>query len=292
MKRNNYKNILYLGDNLKILNELKDTYLEKVDLIYIDPPFNSDRTYSKTVIKDNKLVKEIQYKDSWKTDEYLEFLYERLLISKEFLSKTGSIYVHIDPKISHKVRSILDEIYSPDNFVNEIIWTYKTGGIPEVVGFARKHDSILLYSKTSSPYFSALFQKSFAPTLPEPYTNSGIKLGVKREESCSLCFSGIPGQKYRMVRMRDVWDDINPLFRNNKERTDYPTQKPEALLNRIITASCPENGLVLDFFAGSGTTLVSAAKLNRYFIGIDSNQGAIDTIIKRLDTNKIEYLLG
>ncbi len=125
-------------------------------------------------------------------------------------------------------------------------------------------------------------QKSYVPTLPEPHTQSGIRLGVHRDEICELCGNGSPGQKYRNVIMRDVWDDINSVFRNDQQATGYATQKPEKLLERIISSSSKEGDLVADFFCGSGTTLSVAEKMGRRWIGCDLGRWAIHTTRKRL----------
>lgn len=276
-------NKLFWGDNLQVLSHLLKEYRGEIDLVYIDPPFDSKADYIKKVkIRGQKvegqqkgLLEEKQYTDIWENDEYLQFIYERFQILKELLSTNGSLYVHLDyRKIAH-IRLILDEVFGDNCFKNEIVWAYKTGGIPETGKFAKKHDTLLFYSLSDSNTFHNLKQKSYVATVPEPHTKSGKRLNVQRDD----------GGKYRMVEMRDVWDDINAVYRNSSQLTDYPTQKPEMLLERIITASSNPGDLVLDCFCGSGTTLAVAQKLGRRWIGCDINLGAIQTTTKRL--NKI-----
>lgn len=274
-------NKLFWGDNLQVLSHLLKEYRGEIDLIYIDPPFDSKADYIKKVkIRGERvegqhkgLLEEKQYTDIWENDEYLQFVYERLQILKELLSTNGSLYVHLDyRKIAH-IRLILDEIFGDNCFKNEIVWAYKTGGIPETGKFAKKHDTLLFYSLSDSNTFHNLKQKSYVATVPEPHTKSGKRLNVQRDD----------GGKYRMVEMRDVWDDIDAVYRNSSQLTDYPTQKPEMLLERIITASSNPGDIVLDCFCGSGTTLAVAQKLGRRWIGCDINLGAIQTTTKRLN---------
>ncbi len=169
-----------------------------------------------------------------------------------------------------------------DNFQNEIIWGYTSGGVSKQ-WFGRKHDTILVYCKQLGSHYIHLPQeKSYTATLPEPHTPSGQRLGVQRDHVCELCGRGSPGQKYRMVTMRDVWSDLRGLFRNDKEMIGYPTQKPERLLDRIISSSCPECGVVADFFCGGGTTPAVAQRLNRRWVACDNNKQAIDITVTRL----------
>ena len=282
-------NNIYWGDNLQVMSHLLKTYRGKVTLIYIDPPFDSKAEYKKRIELKGKRVEndrtafeEKQYTDIWTNDEYLQFMYERLILMRELLADNGSIYVHCDWRMNAFIRLAMDEIFGSDNFVNQIEWVYKTGGVPESIGFSKKHDHVLFYRKGERPIFNPIYQKSYVPTLPEPHTDSGKRLEVMRDEICELCTRGSPGQKYRIVFARDVWDDIPSIFRNDPQATDYPTQKPEALLERIIKASSNPGDLVFDCFMGSGTTQAVAMKLGRRFIGADINLGAVETTSKRL----------
>ena len=286
-----WMNKVFWGDNLQVMSHLLKEYRGKIDLIYIDPPFDSKADYKKVIklkgeiiASDSSTFEEKQYGDIWNSDDYLQFMYQRLILCRELLSESGSIFLHCDWHKSHLLRFLMDEIFGPSCFVNEIIWTYKTGGIPEKVGFSKKHDTIFCYSRGVMPKWNQMYQKSYAPSLPEPHTNSGKKLGVKRDDVCELCGKGHPGQKYRTVIARDVWDDIASIFRNDQQLTNYPTQKPEALLRRIIQAATDEGDLVFDCFMGSGTTQAAAMKLGRRFIGADINLGSIQTTTKRLLT--------
>ena len=310
------KNMVIRGECLSTCAYMKEHGIE-ADLVYIDPPFASGADYAKQVyirrnpkvadaiekaereLKDKtkeladigeevdmtaefRSFEEKMYGDIWDKERYLNWMFENLVAIKTIMNETASIYVHLDWHMVHYVKVLMDEIFGEENFINEIVWGYKTGGVPEKVGFSKKHDSILFYSKGNNPTWNRSFQKSFARTLPEPHTNSGRKLGVLRDKICELCEVGHPGQKYRMVITRDIWDDINAIFRNDVELVDYATQKPEALLERIIKASSNEGMLVCDFFGGSGVTAAVAAKLNRRFITSDIGLNSIQTMRDRL----------
>lgn len=291
--RDDWRNMLIWGDNKLVMAALLEQFRGKIDLIYIDPPFDVGADFTvqvqvgeegEAVQKEQSILEAVAYRDTWGkgTDSYLHMMYERLTLMRDLLSERGSIYVHCDWRVNFLLRSVIDEIFGRDYLVNHLIWAYKTGGIPEKIGFAKKHDDIFLYSKSKNPIFNPLLQKSYVPTLPEPYTDSGKRLGVQRDSVCELCGLGKPGQKYRLVIARDVWDDIQSIFRNDEQATGYDTQKPEALLERIILASSNEGDLVADFFCGSGTTLAVAEKLGRRWIGVDLGRYAIHTSRKRL----------
>lgn len=293
-----WTNKLIWGDNALILSSLVyGPYRDQIEksgglkLIYIDPPFDVGADFSmdvevgeESVKKTPSVIEQVAYRDTWGrgADSFNSMIFQRLRLMRELLSDDGTIYVHCDYRVVAHIRLIMDEIFGADHFINQIEWTYKTGGIPEKVGFSKKHDHILVYSKTKTPIFNQQFQKSYVPTLPEPHTESGKNLGVLRDELCDLCGQGSPGQKYRMVIARDVWDDIPSIFRNDQQGTGYPTQKPEGLLQRILSASSNEGDLVGDFFCGSGTTLAVAEKMGRKWIGVDLGRFAIHTSRKRL----------
>lgn len=324
-------NRLFYGDCFTIMQEWP---LEYVDLIYLDPPFNSNRQYN-AIYKDETgmpLPDQVEaFCDMWEMDiererairtmpillrengiddattefwrlwmnalrdtqpsllAYLSYMVERLLVMKRILKSTGSIYLHCDPTASHYIKIMMDGIFGHDNFCNEIIWGYKTGGVPSegsARGFARKHDVILFYRKSKNQYFKQLKEISYALTVPEPHTKSGQKLGVKRDDL----------GKYRLAKMRDWWvqyglnkeADITPLFRNNRERVGYDTQKPVTLLKRIIEASSQPGDIVLDPFCGCATTIEAAQKLGRKWIGIDIAIHAI----KRVASVRLEKRMG
>lgn len=270
-------NKLYWGDNLQVMSHLLKEYRGKVDLIYIDPPFDSKADYKKKIkvrgqdIKnDSSTFEEKQYGDIWANDDYLQFMYERLILMRELLSDTGSIYLHCDWHKSHYLRCILDEVIGFDNFRNEIIWCY-TGPQRANNYFSRKHDSILFYSKTNNSKFN--IQRIKHKSGLHGIGGFGFR-GGKGDNLIDLEEQG--------KVLEDWWSDISTIGRLVNELEGYPTQKPEALIERIIKASSNPGDLVFDCFMGSGTTQAVAMKLSRRFIGADINLGAIHTSTKRL----------
>jgi len=259
---NGWTNKLIFGDNLQVLKELMyDPEVKgKVRLIYIDPPFATKQEFRGS--QDQKA-----YQDKIAGAKFLEFLRKRLIFLREILADDGSIYVHLDWKKGHYVKVLMDEIFGENNFVNEIVWAYKSGGSSKE-HFSKKHDMIFLYSKTTNFVFNLLKEKSYNREFKR-YNFKGVK-----EYRDRIGW-------YTLVNMKDVWN-IDMVGRTSKERTGFPTQKPEALLERIIKASSNPDDIVLDAFAGSGTTLAVAEKLGRRWIGIDSSKLAIYTIQKRL----------
>lgn len=275
-------NKLFWGDNLQVLSHLLKEYRGKIDLIYIDPPFDSKADYVKTVqIRGEKvagieqgLFEEKQYTDIWERDEYLQFMYERLLIMKELLSEKGAIYLHCDWHKNSYLRLILDEVFGEGNFQNEIVWGYRTGGSSKG-NWSQKHDTILYYSKSKKPTFNLQKEKA--------YTKSkSRKAGIVDYGGGTAEFFEDEFGVYNLVNARDVWD-VSYINSQSDERLDYPTQKPEALIEKIILASSNEGDIVADFFMGSGTTQAVAQKLGRKWIGCDINIGAIQTTTKRLN---------
>ena len=273
---NDGPNLLFQGDNKEILSTLLvQGFRGKIDLIYIDPPFASGADYVRKVElrggkvalegEEHSAIEKAQYMDIWANDNYLQFMYERLILMHELLSKKGCIYLHCDWHKSHHLRFLLDEVFGEDNFKNEIIWAYRTGGVGKNF-WPRKHDVLLFYSKSSEYIHNALQERIF---YEKPFFNEQVD-----EE----------GRYFADVYIRDMWDDIKPVINVSKEREDYPTQKPQALIERIIKASSNENSIVLDCFVGSGTTVIAAEKLGRRWIAADINKGAIQTTIKRLQT--------
>lgn len=275
---NGWINKIFWGDNLQVMSHLLREYKGRVDLIYIDPPYDSKADYKKKirvkgekVSNDTNSFEEKQYSDIWTNDEYLQFMYERLILLRELLSHKGAIYLHCDWHKSHHLRCLMDEIFGADYFRNEIIWHYRTGNI-STKQFQRKHDNILFYTKSEDHYFKVqqvkeyyfcLYGSSFKPSFLGP--NDG-------EDENGL---------YKINDVDDVWN-ISAVFTLSNEHIPYPTQKPEALLERIINASSQPGDLIFDGFAGTGTTLSVAMKLGRRFIGADINLGAIQITTKRL----------
>lgn len=272
---NGWINKIFWGDNLQVMSHLLKKYRGKIDLIYIDPPFDSKADYKKRIdIKgigktesDSSAFEEKQYGDIWTNDEYLQFMYERLILLRELLSDSGQIVVHLDYHKCHHIRLIMDEVFGVSNFRNELIWTYNGGALPPK-DWPRKHDNLLRYTKTSKGW---TFNVEYRPY------NEQTALRMKNMHK------GIMVDVDRGTPVTDWWTDIKvPTGPMNQEKNGYPTQKPERLLERIINALTNPGDLVFDCFMGSGTTQAVAMKLGRRFLGADINLGAIQTTTKRL----------
>lgn len=279
-EKNGWINKIFWGDNLQVMSHLLKEYRGKIDLIYIDPPFASDADYKRkikvrnqAVVTDSLSFEEKQYGDIWNNDEYLQFMYERLLIMRELLSINGTIFVHCDWRVCSYIRLLMDEVFGKENFLNEIIWNYSGGRIGHNF-FGRKHDNIYWYAKkygNQTFNYDAVRQEYAASTLARNrYKNNG---------SSERVLDYKPNEEGKFPE--DVWtiSIINPFA---KERLDYPTQKPERLIEDIIKSASNPGDLVFDCFMGSGTTQAVAMKLGRRFIGADINLGAIQTTTKRL----------
>lgn len=283
-----WMNKIFWGDNLQVMSHLLKEYRGQVDLIYIDPPFDSKADYKKKIevrgknaTNDSTVFEEKQYTDIWSNDEYLQFMYERLILLRELLSDNGTIYLHCDWHKSHLLRCLMDEVFGADNLLNEIAWCYQgTGRSPKQ--YKRKHDTLLFYRKGPNWTFNAA-------SIGLPFGEKQIKkFSGKDEIGYYKEYTHADGKKYRKylseddyLPINDWWSDIY-VIQDHSQRLGYPTQKPESLLERIIKASSNEGDLVFDCFMGSGTTQAVAMKLGRRFIGADINLGAIDTSIKRL----------
>lgn len=335
-----WRNKIFWGDNLQVMSHLLKQFRGKVDLIYIDPPFDSKADYKKKVVlkgrdatNDQTSFEDKQYSDIWTNDEYLQFMYERLVLLRELLSETGSIYLHCDWHKVHYLRIIMDDVFGKACFRNEVTWIRTASHNDTSDKYSRVKDSILFYSKsqaiTFNPQFTAYDQSYIdsewnqlpdgrywksenmldprgsmklhdfhgtvarwrtspekmeelwnAPQTDVPNSHGRIKLGkngmpIKR---CRIMFlDELPG-----VPLSDVWTDISYVAGGSRESHNYPTQKPESLLERIIKTSTNPGQLVFDCFMGSGTTQSVAMKLGRRFLGADINLGAIQTTTKRL----------
>jgi len=270
----NWQNLLFYGDNKDVLATLLEQgFRGKIDLIYIDPPFMSGTDYvrkvelrglkeTKTDIDDADLLQQTMYFDMWRNDAYLQFMYERLILLKELLSKTGSIYVHLDWHVGHYVKLLMDEVFGQDNLRNEIVWAYDFGGRSKEM-WPRKHEVLLFFTKSNRWTFNF-------DSLPRiPYKG-------KIHE-----YRGNVEAKKEGKTPTDVWD-IPIINTMAHEGVGFQTQKPEALLERIIKTSSSPNDLILDCFIGSGTTARVAQKLERRWIGCDINKGAIQTTSREL----------
>jgi len=260
------KNKLICGDNLEALKSIGS---DSVDLIYIDPPFFTHKQYE-VIWGDEAEVR--SFKDRWEgeIEHYISWLEPRIQAMYEVLKPTGSFYLHCDWHANAHLRIMMDETFGKKNFRNEIIWHYFMGGKAKKT-FSRKHDTILFYTKGNDWIFNPQRIKrrlDFKPSLPDE--SSQAKVGKDEFGYFST------------VTMDDVWD-IKGVFNLAKEYQGYPTQKPEALLERIIKSSSNKNDLVADFFCGCGTTIAVAQKLGRRWIGIDISPTAIKIIQRRLE---------
>lgn len=271
-------NMLIAGDNKTIMKSLllNEDMKEKINMIYIDPPFFSKADYDAVLTAGDAKIKHKAYGDKWEKGlaQYLTMITARLFLMKELLAKDGLIWVHLDWHASHYVKIILDHVFGEKNFVNEIIWTYKSGGSGKK-HFSKKHDTIFVYGKSSKYKFRPLQEKSYNRQL-KPYRFKGVK-----EYKDEIGW-------YTMVNMKDVWN-IDMVGRTSAERTGYATQKPEQLLERIISCCTDEGDICADFFCGSGTLPAVCAKMGRRFIGCDSGNLAIESTIARLAENQVSF---
>jgi len=227
---------------------------DSVDLVYVDPPFNTGR---------RQVDRAGAFDDSWPTlDAYLDWLNQRLAATTAILKPTGSILLHVDFRVSHRARVLLDDLLGADRFVNHLIWSYGLGG-SSPRRFARKHDDILFYCVDPAQYW-------FDPPMV-PATSRRLA-----------------GQMKKATDVIDLPDVINIPSLNNmaKERVGWPTQKPLALLDLLVRACCPPDGVVFDPCAGSGTTLVAAFRSGRHSIGVDRSPDALEIIRSRLQYEK------
>jgi DNA modification methylase len=283
---NSWRNKIYWGDNLQVMSHLLKGFRGKIDLIYIDPPFDSKAEYKKKIQLQGHEAEssptnfeEKQYTDIWTNDEYLQFMFERIVLMRELLKESGSIYLHCDWNKSHQLRCLLDEIFGPENFRNEIYWYYYNKMPDTRKGmFPRATDTILWYAKDKSQcVFNSLTEKRDQPVKQLVRKKVGGKMINARDDNGNVM--------YQMSERRvidNVWrlSMLQPADRT--ENLFYPTQKPEHLIERILRGSSNENDLIFDCFMGSGTTQAVAMKLGRRFIGADINLGAIQTTTKRL----------
>ena len=294
-EQNGWINKIFWGDNLQVMSHLLKEYRGKIDLIYIDPPFDSKADYKRIIevknvgktISDSSSFEEKQYGDIWTNDEYLQFMYERLILMRELLSEKGCIYVHCDWHKVHHLRCLLDEVFGSNNFVNEIVWHYAdymqgnaTTSLP------RKHDTILFYSKTPKYYYERVKVPLDKPVKRNRVIWNGKTkaLEVARDGQGKIIYDEFTDRFLDSVWEEDVLNigQTSVTRKTSSENLNYPTQKPKRILELIIEASSQPGDLVFDCFMGSGTTQSVAMKLGRRFIGADINLGAIQTTTKRL----------
>ena len=309
--KNNWTNLLFHGDNKEVLSTLLvNGFRGKIDLIYIDPPFDSGADYvrkvelrgvkKKVTGEEQSLVEQIQYTDIWANDNYLQFMYERLILLRELLSEKGSIYLHCDWHKSHFLRLLLDEVFGDENFFNEIIWENQGSWIEPDNKFPNRHNNIYAYSKTKDRIFNRLYEANFSNSVNYKRWSDYIvddKIYGNNYPSQDSRFNTYL-QKFIDENERDPDSDdvivdfkgevlgslwyIKTVDPKSSENKYYPTQKPESLIERIVKSSSDENSIILDCFLGSGTISTVAQKLGKRWIGCDINKGAIQTTSKRL----------
>lgn len=304
-----HQNIIIEGDNLEAMLKLLPYYKGKIDLIYIDPPYMTGRNFK------NK-AGDLLYCDKFTLSEYVKMITPRLVLMRELLSDKGSIYVHIDWRVGHYVKLILDEVFGRENFVNEIIW--KSGVVKGAKttsnSFGRMIDTIFFYSKNNDKIFETPFKPIDLKSPNNKFIHRDAQgrlysrdnpLGDYSEESIEefkkqgkIYYT--KNGKMQLIRYYDevkgiavgnLWDDINYINQVATERLNYDTQKPEKLLERIIKASSNENSIIADFFCGSGTTAAVAEKLGRKWITTDLGKPACMITRKRLIDNNAKPFL-
>lgn len=280
--KDGWMNKIYWGDNLQVMSHMLKEYRGKISLIYIDPPFDSKADYKKKIkLKGQKVegdtmaFEEKQYGDIWSSDEYLQFMYERLVLLRELLTDDGSIFLHCDWHKAHHLRMIMDEVFGAGNFINEIAWCYFGPGSPGMRQYNRKHDNIFWYCKSGSWKFNA--DAIRAPH--DEKTTGNFKAGLKG--------SGFIAGTYELADGKipeDWWEfAIAGRYPNDGiKRVGYPTEKPYKLLERIILGSSDPGDIVFDAFMGSGVAQMVAMQNGRRFIGSDINLGAVQTTTKRM----------
>ena len=314
--KNPNHNLVLRGECLSACAYLKEKGV-KVDLVYIDPPFASGADYAKKVyIRRNPKVAEAikqaetevdneelrnfeekMYGDVWDKERYLNWMYENLMAIKSVMSDTASIYVHLDWHIGHYVKILMDEIFGEDNFRNEIVWK-KYSGVKNQASsmFTTQTDSIFYYSNSTETIFNTQFRPMSEKYIKDEYKytdDNGRRYALLRGRG----YQGAAGHATKKyldenpgTPITSLWDDDNlQLNTSSKERVDYATQKPEALLERIIKASSNEGMLVADFFGGSGVTATVASKLGRKFIHCDIGINSIETTRDRLRKARAEF---
>lgn len=268
-------NSIINDDCLNTLKSMPDNY---INLIYLDPPFYTQKKQKLTDRNNN----EYHYDDIWASkEEYLDFIKERLIEMKRVLKQNGTIFLHCDRYASHNLRILLDEVFGHNNFQSEVIWTYKRWSNSKK-GLLNSHQTIYFYSKTDEFTFNQLYQDYSATTNIDQIMQERERVNGKTTYKKDSNGEIIKSKSKKGVPLSDVWD-IPFLNPKAKERTGYPTQKPINLLERILQIASNKNDLILDPFCGSGTTLVTAKLMDRYYIGIDTSQDAVKISEKRLE---------
>lgn len=287
---------LMLGDVLELLPQLIDQYAGTVKTLYLDPPFLTGKRFDMRVHVGEKEWKSggssltvTAYQDLADRERYLEMMRQVLTESRKLLRDDGMVFLHIDYRMHARLRLLMDEIYGEDNLLNEIIWTYQSGG-RSTRHFSRKHDIILFYRKTKEYDFDI-------SQVGVPRTETRHNHMRRHVDSDGRVYRSIRsgGRVYTYyddepVPPGDVWDDVSHLQQKDPQRTGYDTQKPLRLLERIILCSAREGELVCDLFCGSGTTLAAASRLGRRFLGVDKSRVAMNTARRRLLDAELDVL--
>ncbi|QQS03378.1 MAG: site-specific DNA-methyltransferase [Fibrobacterota bacterium] len=311
---NGWRNKIYWGDNLQVMSHLLKEYRGKVDLVYIDPPFDSKADYKKKITvkgsaaaSDSNSFEEKQYTDIWLNDEYLQFMHDRIVLIRELLSESGTIWIHCDWRKASYLRLILEEVFGPKGFRGHVIWRSMTSsGFKGKTSLGKSHDDILYFSKSDlefvynpviMPYSEQYIEERFSKVDENGRRFKDEKIGTatpaetveKYKSENRIYYTATGGMRIKHYLDEatgypadDVWTDIFGENSQSKDLTGYPTQKPTQLLERIIQMTSNPGSLVFDCFMGSGTTQAVAMKLGRRFIGADINLGSIQTTTKRL----------
>ena len=314
---------IFTGDNLPIMRGINS---ESVDLIYLDPPFNSKTNYAAPI---GSKAAGAEFKDTWTLSDvdnawldlietkhpalnrvihaamtnsdksYLIYMAARLLEMKRILKNTGSIYLHCDTTMSHYLKLVMDSIWGKSNFLNEIIWCYRDIGSTTTQYFKKKHDTLLVYSKSQN-WTHNVQRGEIAESTRKRYQkyfdkNNQITYAALQQSNPGVFkkLKGVPDDlnevwldANRGAQLTDWWVDISPLKKGFNESTGYPTQKPVTLLNRIIEASSNPGNVVFDPFCGCATTLVAADRLQRDWIGIDISEKAAELVVERIEADQ------
>lgn len=300
------ENMVIRGECISACAYLKEQGI-KVDMVYIDPPFASGADYAKKVylrknpklaekvaaaeqemdIDELKAFEEIMYGDIWQKEDYLNWMYENLMAIKSIMSETASIYMHLDWHIGHYVKILMDEVFGEDNFVNEIIWSYRSGGASKKASIARKHDSIYFYTNDRNNFEintikeRQYLEKQFIGTL----TDENGKFYVDTILTDTL--SGVINRVMPDGNIKEY--SCRPVLNVSKERVDYSTQKPEGLIELLIEIASKKEMVVADFFGGSGVTAKISSDLGRKFIHVDIGLNSIQTVRDRLVEAKANF---
>jgi|LakMenEpi03Aug12_release.lakeMendotaPanAssembly.Ray.scaffolds.fasta_scaffold19504_3 DNA modification methylase len=304
-----WRNKLIWGENAAVMGSLLEQFSGKIDLICIDPPFDVGADFGIQIqvgdidlVKESSIIEEVAYRDTWGQgrDSYIAMFVERIRVMRELLSPDGIIAVHSDWRVAHHIRSVMDEIFGSDQLVNDLVWRY--GKMSNATRrFPQNHDNICVYSKSSEYVFNPVKESDseYKNRFERYVVDNKVKYEAVRDSSDKLILGRIRKREKELGReiqdsdilfdfdnefktQDDVFYDISIVKGNAQEKLDYPTQKPEALLNRIISAFSNPGDLVADFFCGSGTTLAVAEKIGRRWIGADMGRYAIHTSRKRL----------